>query len=99
MLLALLYPAAAAWVVLATATVLPGAVDGAAYLAGVRSAVWPASGGTVPGGAGAAAKDVLAWLPVTFMDMIIPVAVSFYRPALSRLLASLTAPFRPSRSR
>jgi hypothetical protein len=97
-LLTLLYPAAAAWAVLATATVLPGAVDGAAYLAGVRSAVWLAPGGTVPSGTGAAVKDVLAWLPVTFMDMIIPVAVSFCRPALSRLLASLAAPFRPSRS-
>ena len=98
-LLTLLYPAAAAWAVLATATVLPGAVDGADYLAGVRSAVWLAPGGTVPSGAGAAVKDVLVWLPVTCMDMIIPVAVSFYRPALSRLLASLAAPFRPSRSR
>jgi hypothetical protein len=97
-LLALLYPAVAVWAVLATATVLPGAVDGAAYLAGVRSAVWLAPGGRVPSSAGATAKDVLAWLPVTFMDMIIPVAVSFYRPALSRLLASLAAPFRPSRS-
>jgi hypothetical protein len=97
-LLALLYPAVAAWAVLATATVLPGAVDGAAYLAGVRSAVWLAPGGTVPSGAGAAVKDVLAWLPVTFMDMIIPVAVSFCQPALSRLLTSLAAPFRPPRS-
>ena len=95
---ALLFPAVAAWAVLATATVLPSVVDAAAYLVGVRSAVWLALGGTVPSGVGAAVKDVLAWFLVTFMDMIIPVAVSFYRPVLSRLLASLAAPFRPSRS-
>jgi hypothetical protein len=84
-LLALLFPAIAAWAVVATATVLPSSVDAAAYLAGVRVAVWPAFGAAVPGGTGAAVKHVLGWLPVVVLDMIIPVAVSFCRPGLLAL--------------
>ena len=83
--LALLFPAVAAWAVAATAIVLPGAVDAAAYLAGVRVAVWPALGAAVSGGAGAAVKHVLGWLPIIVLDMIIPVAAAFYRTELLTL--------------